>query len=45
MYIISILWLLAWPVMIAVSYFLVIFTLKKFKTQIESECETFIPDK
>lgn len=45
MNIISILWLLAWPVMIGISYLLVLFTLKKFKNQIESECESFIPDK
>ncbi|MBV2247929.1 MAG: hypothetical protein KUL83_12235 [Lentimicrobium sp.] len=45
MYIVSILWLLAWPVMIGISYLLVIFTLKKLKTQIESENDTFIPDK
>lgn len=45
MYIVSILWLLAWPVMIAVSYFLVLFTLKKLKTQIESESDTFLPDR
>ena len=45
MYIVSILWLLAWPVMIGVAYLLVIFTLKKFKTQIESGESGFTDDK
>ena len=45
MYINSILWLLSWPVMIGISYFLVNFTLRKLKNQIESEDSTFIPEK
>lgn len=37
MYIKEILWLLSWPALIAVSYFIIVFALKKF--------ETHLPDK
>ncbi len=33
----EILWLLSWPVLIAVSYFAVIWALKKFDTKLTDE--------
>lgn len=37
MYFDKILWLLAWPAMIALSWFLVIQTIRKFDTQIKND--------
>lgn len=37
MYIDKILWLLAWPVLITVSYYLIVVVLKKLKKQIEED--------
>jgi uncharacterized membrane protein YjfL (UPF0719 family) len=37
MYLDKIMWFLAWPAMIILSYFLVVFTLKKFDKQIKND--------
>lgn len=37
MYFDKILWLMAWPVMIIVSYYLILFALKKLNTQIKED--------
>ncbi|MCB9016803.1 MAG: hypothetical protein H6541_13525 [Lentimicrobiaceae bacterium] len=37
MYLDKIMWLLAWPGMIALSYYLVVFGLKKLEKQIKSD--------
>lgn len=37
MYLDKILWFMAWPAMIALSYYLVIFALKKLNDQIKSD--------
>ena len=40
MYLEKIMWLLAWPAMIALSYYLLIFVLKKLDKQIKSDILT-----
>ncbi|MHC1774773.1 MAG: hypothetical protein AB9834_05095 [Lentimicrobium sp.] len=37
MYLDKIMWLLAWPAMIALSYFLVILAIKKLNVQIQND--------
>ncbi|MBK6347892.1 MAG: hypothetical protein IPN08_13175 [Bacteroidales bacterium] len=37
MYLDKILWLLAWPAMIALSYFLVVLTIRRFDAQIKND--------
>ncbi len=37
MYFDKIMWLLAWPVMIALSYYLVLFAIKKLESQVKKD--------